>query len=70
MKEKVEAIFKLMEVMGVTIEDLQAFNQSIEAAKKLAEQLNISATPAFYINGKAISGYNESLILKALNNIK
>ena len=34
MKEKVEAIFKLMEVMGVTIEDLQAFNQSIEAAKK------------------------------------
>lgn len=42
----------------------------IEETKKLAEQLNISATPAFYINGKAISGYNEGLILKALNNIK
>ncbi len=32
--------------------------------------LNISATPAFYINGKAISGYNERLILKALDDIK
>lgn len=42
----------------------------IEETKKLAEKLNISATPAFYVNGKAISGYNESLILKALNNIK
>ena len=42
----------------------------IEETKKMAEQLNISATPAFYINGKSISGYNESLILKALNNIK
>ena len=42
----------------------------IEETKKLAEKLNVSATPAFYINGKAISGYNEGLILKALNNIK
>lgn len=42
----------------------------IEETKKLAEKLNVSATPAFYINGKAISGYNEALILKALNNIK
>lgn len=42
----------------------------IEETKKMAEQLNISATPAFYINGKSISGYNESLILKSLNNIK
>lgn len=42
----------------------------VEDAKKLAEQLNVSATPAFYINGKSISGYNEALILKALNSIK
>ena len=42
----------------------------VDETKELAENLNISATPAFYINGKAISGYNERLILKALDDIK
>lgn len=42
----------------------------IEETKKIAEQLNVSATPAFYINGKPISGYNENLIFKALSSIK
>ena len=34
MKEKVQAILKLMKVVGVTIEDLQVFNDSIESTKK------------------------------------
>lgn len=42
----------------------------VDETKELAENLNISATPAFYINGKVISGYNERLILKALDDIK
>ncbi|MDE7315895.1 MAG: thioredoxin domain-containing protein [Mucispirillum sp.] len=42
----------------------------IEETKKIAEQLNVSATPAFYINGKPISGYNENLIFKVLKSIK
>ncbi len=42
----------------------------VDETKELAENLNISATPAFYINGKTISGYNERLILKALDDIK
>lgn len=42
----------------------------VNVARQIADSLNVNATPAFYINGKAISGYNESLILKALNNIK
>ena len=42
----------------------------VEQSKKLAASLKISGTPAFYINGKAISGYNEGLLLKALKNIK
>lgn len=34
MEEKVQAILKLMEVMGVSIDDLKVFNRSIEATKK------------------------------------
>ena len=34
MKEKVQAILRLMEVMNITINDLQVFDDSIEATKK------------------------------------
>lgn len=44
--------------------------EKITETKKMAESLNVSATPAFYINGKSISGYSESLILKSISSFK
>lgn len=40
----------------------------ITATKNLASSLNIDSTPVFYINGKAVSGFNEGLIEKAIEN--
>lgn len=40
----------------------------ITATKNLASSLNIDSTPVFYINGKAVSGFNEGLIAKAIEN--
>ena len=40
----------------------------ITATKNLASSLNVDSTPVFYVNGKAISGFNEGLIAKAIEN--
>ena len=39
MKEKVQAVLRLMEVMGVTIKDLQIYDDSIENTKKFPLEL-------------------------------
>lgn len=51
MKEKIQAILRLMEVMGITIKDLQIYDDSIENTKKFPLELYYNdATRSFDVD--------------------
>ncbi len=70
---------ELIKYFGEKTGDVEKFKElvnskeiedKIKAQMKKANELEISSTPVFFINGKKISGYNPPLIDKAINNFK